>query len=306
MGDERATEVEVEVRHYAEVMIESVPPVTADEARERVEHRRGPPGVARWLALAAAVVLVAGVAAVLVSSGDGEEETKVAAGDFPLTLDGHRDWFLRVMNGHVPSDAELEERLALSFLQAIPSEEFRQVFDSVHAGAPWRTIREIERREQQTLAVQVVDAEGDQSRLSFAVGGEGKIVHAVVLAAVPCGEVIPPDDVDLAPPLAQRLEWLWAAANGETDPSEEEIASVLHPSFMAPVEFRSGLQSLRTLGPLTKRHYEDRPTDRALFLRVGINSGEEARLSLHTEREAPHRITGFSFLTQQPCRLPTP
>lgn len=309
MGDDRAPEVEVEVRHYAEVITESVPPVTADEARERAEHRGGPPAIARWLALAAAVVLVAGLAAVLVSSGDGEEETKVAAGDFPLTLDGHRDWFLEVLNGADPSDSELERRLAVTFLDAVPPEEFRKINDSVQSGAPWRVLREVERRDEQTLALQLVNGDRDQMRLSFSVGAEGRLTAAMVLSAVPCGEVTPPGEAEVAPPLAERLDWVLAAVNGGGDYSDEEIASVLAPSFvdaMPPAQFRTVLEQVRAIGPLTKRHYEDRPTETTLFLRVGIHTGEEARLTLSIERDTPHRITRFSFLTQQPCRLPTP
>lgn len=307
MADERTPELEIQVRQYAELLVDSVPPVTAEEAQERAERRRWR-SPTRWLALAAAVAMVAGLAAVVTIGGDGEEETSVAAGDYPLTLDGHRDWFLDVLNGRDPSDTELEGRLAGSFLAAVPPEQFRRINDSVQSRAPWRVLREVERRDEQTLAIQLVNEDGDQLRLSFAVGGEGKVFHAVVLSAVPCGEVIPAGEAELAPPLAERLDWALVAVNGGGDFSDEELASVLAPSFidgMPPPQFRAVLERIREIGPLTQRHYEDRPTETALFLRVGVHTGEEARLTLNIERDSPHRIIGFAVLTQQPCRLPT-
>jgi hypothetical protein len=67
----------------------------------------------------------------------------------------------------------------------------------------------------------------------------------------------------------------------------------------------SGLADIRKLAPFTVRGYEGTPAARTLQARLGIRTGEEARLSLALDAADPPRITALALFTQAPCRLPS-
>jgi hypothetical protein len=298
----------VTVRRHVDATVAGVDPVTADEARSRVAQRRP-----RWAGplLAAAAVLAAVAVGVAVAGllESTEDATVVdTAGAWPLTIEGHRDWLLAIINGeHEPDDAELRARLDETFLQAVSPESFRAATRQITPLGPWTVATEVERRDA-ALALQLLAGDGEQqARLSLALADDGRLAGALVLLASSCSaELVEPASVELAPALGERLDWLLdGVADGRT-PSDEELAAVMDPAFLQALpgdEMRTALAEVAALAPLTLRWYEGSPGPTELTARVGIVSGEEARLRLSIEPGPPHRITGASVLTREPCGL---
>jgi hypothetical protein len=230
----------------------------------------------------------------------------VDAGPNPsLTLDGQRDFQLDVLNGHEPTDAELQAHYTDTFLAAISPDTFRSTRQTLIQHAPWRVMQEIERRDDTVLAVQLQAADGTQTRLTMHRTPEGKLDASTILMAQPCAASVD-RDTRLDPALQPQLDWAMAVIGSKGDPPDAELQQHLAPTFLEAVplpKFREALGQLRALGPFTLRSYEGQPESRELIARVGLRTGEEARLSLSIEPGQPHRITGFLVLTQLPCRL---
>jgi hypothetical protein len=303
-----ATPLTVAVRRHVDAVANGVRPVTADEARARAATRRP-----RWtgpLLAAAAVLAVVAVGVAVAGLVESTEDTTMVdtADAWPLTIEGHRDWLLAVVNAeHEPDDAELEARLDDTFLREVPPESFRATTRQITPLGPWMVAAEVERRDR-ALALQLLAADGDQqARLSLALGDDGRLAGALVLLAAPCAaELVEPAQVELTPALQERLDWLLAVVADERTVSDEELAEVIDPSFLQAMpgdEMRTALAEVAALGPLSLRWYEGAPSSSELVARVGILSGEEARLRLAIEPDPPHRITGASVLTQEPCEL---
>jgi hypothetical protein len=258
------------------------------------------------VALIAAVVGVAGVVAA-VNEGGRSTVTADDPSALPLTLEGHRDWFLAFLTGYEPDSAEYEARLAPNFVDAVSFERFMELKRTLPAQGAVRILREVERRGETVLAVQLVSATDDQIRLSMRLADDGRVNAAVILTTVPCADPVLADGGELAPPLRAALDWLIDVANSERELPDEELERMFTPEFLAavpPEQFRQLTEQLRGIGPLSPRHFEGQPTATSLHLRVGVNTGEEARVAVTIEATEPHRISGATVLTQQPCRLP--
>lgn len=298
------SDIETQVRSYAAEVVDTVEPVTADEARARARHSRTRLRLVRAAAAAAAIALTAGVIAVISRQEDVTTAAGGDAGGYPLTLDGHRDWQLALFDGREPTDDEIRSRLTEEFLAAVPPAKFRETVATIRDLGPWRVLAEIERRED-SLAVQLAAESGQQARLTVAVDPEGRLAGSTVLLATPCAPAVPSSDVVLDAPLADQIDWYLALINSQEPVTEGEITAHFAPTFLDQVggaaHIASAQTSVRALGPFTKRHYEGQPATNEANLRLGIRSGEEARLHLIIEPRPPHRIVVYSILTQQPC-----
>lgn len=298
-------DLEDRLRAHAASALELAPPVTADEVRGRAPR----PMTTRLLAIAAVLLSLAGVGAA-VTVDDDEDATRVTTGPstFPLTLDGHRDWYVAVLNGQeAPTNEEIEARYSESFVQAVSPEKFRSTSEPLIAMAPWRIISEVERRGEEVLAVQLASRSGEQARLTIHRDPTGQVDASTILAAVPCADPVP-IDTEIDGPLRDRFGWITELLGTTSTPSDDELRRRFAPSFLSavpPERLRVGLPVLRDLGPYTLRSFEGPPSAHSLTARVGVRTGEEARLSLAIEPEPPHRITGFSVFTQPPCRMST-
>ena len=298
-------ELEERLRTYAASVLAEAPPVTVEEVRRGRPQARSV--LRRGLAVAAVVLALVGVGAA-VTIDDEEETTRVTTNPqtFPLTLDGHRDWTIAVLNGDIePSDEAMEARYTDDFLAAISPKEFRAVSAQLTPMAPWEALTEVERRDEEVLAVQLASASGEQVRLTLHRTPSGKLDGSTVLAAAPCADPVPAD-TKLDGPLGDAHAWVTELLASSSSPTDEELRQRFAPSFLAevtPDRLRAGLPQLRALGPYTLRSFEGPPLPFSLTARVGLRSGEEARLALAVETDPPHRITGFSVFTQAPCRL---
>jgi hypothetical protein len=104
--------------------------------------------------------------------------------------------------------------------------------------------------------------------------------------------------------LGDQLAWIKGVLASSARLSDAEIEEHFSPSFLAhvpPNQLRANTEKLRALGPYSFRNYEGPPTAAQLAARVGVFSGEEARLTLAVDTEAPNRISGFAIFTQPPC-----
>ncbi len=256
--------------------------------------------------MAAAALMVAGVAGLFSIDRGGETVTAGGSQDFSLTLDGHRDWFLAVLNRQIePTDEAFRSRYSDSFLAAVPPDEFRQALATVSPMGPWRQLEEIERRGETILAVQLAAPGKEQSRLTFALGNDGRVQGSTILMATHCAEAVDPA-IPLSPGLAQQLAWVQELLGSDREVSDEELQARFAPSFLSsvsPDKFRAGLVQLRELGPYSLRGFEGAPLAASLAARVGVRSGEEARLTLSVEASGAARISGLEIRTQQPCRI---
>ena len=311
-------DLDVEIRRYTEALVESVPAVTALEARQRVARspfRRLGVASNRFLAIAAAMLAILGFAGVTAAVRVAGTRTTVAADGplpLPLTLDGHLEWFLSLYNGaHTPNDAEIETRFAASFVDEIAPAEIRDLAAEVRAdgapadGAPpgWVVKQEIERRET-TLATQLVAANGMQARLSLMVDQAGQIVfYTIKPAGESCTAMNDREDVQVPQALASRLVWLMGTLNSTAPLTDEEVSDVFAPSFLervAPDRLRRVVSEVRTDAPLTIRHFERAAAETALEVRLGTDTGRETRLALVIDRQEPHQITRIEFLPNPP------
>ena len=302
-------ELEERLRRYAAAVIEATPAVTVEEARQAGPRRR------RWvvavaLAAAAVVVVAGGVVGLLVTAeDDGQELNTISGEDMPLTLDGHRDWMLAVLNGRTsPTDDAIRSRYSTTFLGAVPPDELRRVIEEVRRLGPWRILAEVERRGEEVVAVQLVAADGQQARLTLRLGAGGRVEASTILLATPCAAPVPAT-TPLSPPLADQLSWTQELLASDRAPSDDELRGHFAASFLSAVpldQLRGGIDQIRELGPLTLRSFEGPPSEHALTARLGVRTGEEARLSLTVAAQPPHQITGLTVLTQQPCRIPDP
>lgn len=287
-----------------ERFVEEAEPVTAEEAQRAPRSR---PRWVPWLAAAAAVLLVVGIGGLLTDEDDSQQ-IQPGSGE-PLTLDSHRDWILDVLNGRrEATDDAVRTRFSRTFLDAVPPDEVRATFDQIDRLRPWRILAELERHDDAMLVVQLVSDEGEQARLTLAVGPDGRIDGATILMATPCADRVEPD-ASLSEPLAQHLAWVLDLLASDRDLSDEEIAERFAPSFLdtfAPDELRSGLSDLRRPRPYSVRHFEGQPTERSLTARVGTRTGEEGRLTLSVDPEPPHRITALGIQMQPPCQITEP
>lgn len=305
-------DLEERIRRHVDAQLLLVDPVTADEARSRAHGPRASTmweGPTRWFAVAALVLAVTGIVAALAvrdRSQDSPRASVVDAGQDPdLTLDGLRDYQLQLLNGREPTDAELQARYTGTFLAAISPDKFRSTQRSLEERGHWRIAGEVERRDDTVLAVQLIAADGTQARLTMHRAASGKLDASTILLAQACAPAVTIDST-LEPALRSHLDWAMALLASEKDPSDAELRDHLAPSFLEMVplgEFRSGLGQLRALGPYSLRSYEGAPNRIQLAARVGLRTGEEARLSLSIEPREPHRITGFSIFTQAPCTV---
>ena len=172
--------------------------------------------------------------------------------------------------------------------------------------APWSVLTEVERRGTEVLAVQIMSKEGSQARLTLHRGADGRIDASTILTAVPCAGPVDAA-TNLAPDLRAQLTWVTTLLSSASAPSDAELRDRLSPTFLAaipPEQFRAALAQLRALGPFTIRSYEGSPAPLNLTARVGVRTGEEARLELTIELGSSHRITAFAIRTQPPCRTP--
>jgi hypothetical protein len=296
-------DVEDLVRRYADAAIAAAPPVTLDEVLSRSGHGRSP---LRWVAVAAAVLLVLGLAAAVLRQDEGTNVAARSAADFPLSLDGHRDWVVAVLNRQVEvSESEYQRRYADVFVGAIPLDRFRETNAQVAARGPWSVLREVERRDETVLAVQLGSSSGEQMRLTLHRAADGRLDASTVLNTVPCAAPVAAE-ADLSPALRVQLDWLDALFGSDRTPSSQEVAEHLAPGFLRQIggegAFVGLLPQVRRVAPLTRRAFEGPPRELGLTARLGVNTGEEARLTLEIETAAPHRISSFGILTTQPCR----
>jgi len=296
-------ELEQRLRRYADAAVASSPPVTIAEVQDRARRR----GTAlRLLTVAALILVVLGVAALATHHEQGTHVAAQSGNDFPLTIDGHRDWTLAFLNRQLDvSDAEYRRRYSDSFVAAVPLDTFRETSTQVAAGGPWSILREVERRDDSVLVVQLGASSGEQLRLTLHRATDGRLDASTVLATVPCAAPVPPD-AKLAPALQEQLGWLEALLASSRTPPTDEVAAHLAPTFLRQTggsgSFVGILPVLRRLGPYTRRSFEGPPRELGLTARLGINTGEEARLTLEVERGGPHRISSFGIVTAQPCR----
>jgi hypothetical protein len=307
------TDLETRLQRHAESWLAAAPPVTIDEVKRRagdepdLGRTGGPPAaVVRWLGLAAVLLVLVGLVAVTTVGGKDEI---VRAGDVaggPLSLDGHRDWVLGVLNGEIEAtDGALAARYSDGFRDAVPPATFRKTHEPLLAVAPWRVVQEIERRGDDVLGVQIQAADGTQARLTLHRQADGRLDASTILRAVDCAPLVD-KGTPLDAVLATQLDWVMELLAGDDTPSADELERHFAPSFLqaVPVQrLRELLPQVRDLRPFTLRHYEGQPGPRTLTARLGVRSGEEARLTLTIEPDAPHRITGFAVFTQQPCRI---
>lgn len=256
---------------------------------------------AALLALSITMAVAGGVAAFVVG---GDDDTQVTAGRARM-LDDLRDWQVNVLNGDVEAtDDAVRQRYSAAFLAAVPPSTFRRGAESLRPLGPWRLGPEIERRGDDVLATQLLGGGGEEVRLTILRGPDGRIDASTVLRAVPCADATDPT-VPIATPLADRLAWALGTFRAGADPTDDELTERLAPTFLAelPVaEVRDGLGKIRALGPFRFRSYEGAPLATSLVARLGLRTGEEARLTLGVEPDAPHRITSLTVLTQPPCR----
>lgn len=257
--------------------------------------------------LAVVSVVLAGtgvVAAVVVGGDDGE---RLDAGG--SSLDRLRDWQVAVLNGDVEAtDDAIRDRYSASFLAAVPPSSIRDGAATLGPLGPWRAGQEIERRGDEVLAVQLLGGGGEEARLTIFRGGGGRIEGSTILRATPCAAAVDPE-APIATPLADRLEDALGLFRERPDPSDEELAGLFAPSFLAelpPTRLRAALDQIRAIGPFRVRSFEGEPLQTSLVARLGVRTGEEARLTLGIEPDAPHRITTLTLLTQQPCRTSSP
>ena len=296
-------ELEERLRRYADAVTGDDTAVSAEEACQRAGHRSRP--LATWLAVAAVLAVLIGVGATLLTENGDDTEAVVTGNEFPLTLDGHRDWQLALVNGDVgATEDEVRGRYSDEFLAAVPPSQVLRTREAVASLGPWGVLREIERRDD-VLAVQLRGRDDEQARLTLMVGDDGKLVASTILRAEPCADAVPAD-TELAAPLAAQLDWVKHLLASTSQPSETELRDHFAPTFLSAVpvdQFIAALGQVRALGPYTYRHHEGAPLSSSLTMRVGLRTGEEARLTLAVEPQPPHRITGFAVKTQQPCRL---
>lgn len=298
-------DLEERLRSYAEAVLAETSPVTAEEVRRTSRHTG--PMIVRALALAVVVLVLVGITAAVTADHD-EGATNVAAGPstFPLTLDGHRDWNLAVLNGEISvSNEELKARYTDEFVAAVSPERFRSTSEQLIAMAPWRILAEVERRGEDVLAVQLGSETGEQARLTIHRSPSGEADGTTILLALPCADPVA-GDTQLDEALAESLRWVTELLESRSAPTEDELRQRFAPSFLSavpPERLRAGLPQLRALGPYRLRSFEGPPSAYGLTARVGVRTGEEARLSLSVEPHPPHRITGFSVFTQPPCRI---
>lgn len=257
---------------------------------------------ARAVLLVVSVVLAGAgvVAAVVVGGADGE---RLDAGG--SSLDRLRDWQVAVLNGDAEAtDDAVRERYSASFLAAVPPSTFREGAAALGPLGPWRLGPEIERRGDEVLAVQLVGAGGEEARLTILRGAGGRIDGSTILRATPCAAAGDPE-APIAAPLADRLEEALGLFRDGPDPTDEELAERFASSFLAelpPTRLRAALDQIRAIGPFRVRNFEGQPVQTSLVARLGVRTGEEARLTLGIEPDAPHRITTLTLLTQPPCR----
>ena len=298
------SDLEERLRTYAAAAIEEASPVTAEEVRGMTRPAR--PMMTRLLAIAVVLLALAGVSAAVVLNDD--DATRVTSGppSFPLTLDGHRDWNVAVLNGEVAAtDEQFRARYSEDFVDAVSAEEFRSTSEPLIALGAWRVISEVERRGEELLAVQLASASGEQARLTIHRDRSGKVDGSTILIAVPCADPVATDGT-INGPLNERFGWITELLGATSTPSDEELRERFAPSFLSavpPDRLRAGLPQLRDLGPYTLRSFEGPPSAYSLSARLGVRTGEEARLTLAIEPDPPHRITGFSVFTQPPCRI---
>lgn len=298
-------DLEERLRTHATSVLLQVAPVTADEARGISTKAR--PSRARLLALAAELLALAGIGTVLTFDADRKRtHVTTAPSTFPMTLVGHRDWNVAVLNGEVrATDEELEARYSEDFVKAVSPAKFRSTSEQLIAMAPWRIISEVERRGEEVLAVQLASRGGEQVRLTLHRNSTGEVDGSTILAAVPCADPVA-TDVVLDGPLNDTLGWITELLETTMTPSDDELGQRFSPSFLSsvpPERFRALLPQLRNLGPYSLRSFEGPPSAFGLTARVGLRTGEEARLSLSIEPDQPHRVLAFSVLTQPPCRI---
>lgn len=261
-----------------------------------------------WVGLAAVVVLLAGGGALAARrvEDDGGGEARRTTGEFPMTLDGDRDWMLAAFNGEAePTDGDFRARYSAGFLAHVPPAKMRALVDTLQPKRPWRVLQEVERRADDVLAVQLVGRDDEQARLTMRVGADRKIVAATVLMATPCAPAAPAD-APLSPDLAARLGWVKKVIDSGHVPDDDELRATFSPSFLAAVpvdKTRAALEQIHALGPFTYRSYEGPPRERSLTMRVGVSTGEEARLTLTVDPPPARTISGLTVQTQQPCRL---
>lgn len=296
--------VEDRLRAYAERTVDSVAAVTADEVRGRRGRGTGP---VVWVALAAAVLLVIGIAATVARPGGDTKLAADGARDYPLTLDGHLDWQLALVNREIrPSDEEYARRFTPDFVAAVPLEEFLTGVKQLRAQAPWRVLTEVERRGDSVLAVQIQAADGTQARLTFRRGAAGRVDASTILIAEACAAALPIGTTPVPPAIAGQWAWVRDLVMSDRPVTEAELRDHLAPSFLAavpPDEFRRQTTILGQLGPLTERAFEGQPSAMILKEGLGTGTGEEARLELAVELPAPHRIVGMTVRTERPCEI---
>lgn len=262
--------------------------------------------VARAALLALSIALTAaGVVAALVVGGDEREGTTARGSQ----LDRLRDWQLAVLNGELEAtDEAVRERYSVSFLANVPASTFRSGAETLRPLGPWRLGPEIERRGDEVLAVQLLGGAGEEARLTIFRGDGGRVEGSTILRATPCAAAVDAK-VPVATPLADRLEEALDLFRDGPDPTDEELAERFAPSFLAelpPTRLRAALDQIRAIGPFRVRNFEGEPLQTSLVARLGVRTGEEARLTLGIEPDAPHRITTLTVLTQQPCRTNSP
>ncbi|HUQ39762.1 MAG TPA: Cpe/LpqF family protein [Acidimicrobiales bacterium] len=255
------------------------------------------------------MLLVVGLAAV-VTRPDGDTRVTTEGAGFPLTLDGHRDWQVALMNGEIQlSGEEFIKRFAPNFVVEVPFSTFIRTAKELQSKAPWRVLAEVERRGDEVLAVQLVAADGTQARFTIHLYELGKVDSSTILIARPCAGELAVAGTALPPSIAGQWEWARDILTTNRAVTDEEVRDHLSPSFirqMGPEEFRMQVAQLRRIGPFTVRSFEGRPSPVLLRARVGVSTGEEARLELAVELPAPHRVVGLTVLTQTPCEMPEP
>src|SRR5947209_1554626 len=191
-------DLEERLRRYADSSVAATAPVTADEARARSSRR---PRRSRLWMVAAAAAVIGLVAAGVAFNRGGTVKHVTANGDYPLTLDGQTQWQLALLNSTIhPSDAEIRSRYSASFVAAVPVSKFRSTVDTVARRGPWRVLKEIERRDDRVLAVQLAAANGEQARLTLYRTTGGPFEGSTILFAGPCAPA-----VDAATPLSPEL-----------------------------------------------------------------------------------------------------
>lgn len=299
-------ELEDRIRRYADAAVHAVPPITVEDLRPPAPP---PSTTVRLLTIAALVLALVGVAASFSIDDGGSEVVATVPSEFPLTLDGHVAWQLATLNGDADVTEEVyEQRYSKAFRDAVPLSEFRSVGDAggLRELGPWRILREVERRGDEVLAVQLGARSGEQLRLTIQRRPDGRLDASTILRAEACADALDPT-VPLAPALAGQFEWVMTSLlAGGTPPSDAELSERFAASFLSavpPPQLREALDRITGLGPYTLRSFEGQPTDVSLAARLGVRTGEEARLTLSVSPADPQQITGLVVRTQPPCRL---